>query len=103
MTIPVPITDSANEQIINQCRELAALITRHTDGKGDGLHRTPIERLDFARESAVSTTLTGVGTPMLAIVVQGKKAALLGEKTYCYGAAQYLILSVDLPVSGFIL
>jgi AraC-type transcriptional regulator N-terminus len=36
------------------------------------------------------------------IVVQGKKAALLGEETYDYGAAQYLILSVDLPISGFI-
>jgi AraC-like DNA-binding protein len=39
---------------------------------------------------------------MLAIVVQGKKAALLGEETYRYGIAQYLILSVDLPISGFI-
>lgn len=39
---------------------------------------------------------------MLAIVVQGKKAALLGEETYHYGAAQYLILSIDLPISGFI-
>lgn len=102
MTILVPSKDSANEQITNQCRELAALITRHTHAKGDGFHRTAIDWLDFARESAVSTTLPGVSAPMLAIVVQGKKAALLGEETYCYGAAQYLILSVDLPISGFI-
>ena len=103
MTIPVPNRDSANKQIANQCRELAALIAHHTDGKGDGFHRTAIDRLDFARESCVGSTLAAVGTPMLAIVVQGKKAALLGEETYDYGAAQYLILSVDLPISGFIL
>ena len=99
----VPKIDSANEQITSQCQELAALINRHTDGKGDGFHRTEIDRLDFARESVVGSTLAAVGTPMLAIVVQGKKAALLGEEIYDYGAAQYLILSVDLPISGCIL
>jgi AraC-like DNA-binding protein len=102
MTILVP-SDFPNEQIASQCQELAALITRHTDGKEDGFHQTAIDRLDFARESVVASTLAAVGTPMLAIVVQGKKAALLGEETYDYGAAQYLILSVDLPISGFIL
>jgi AraC-like DNA-binding protein len=102
MTIPFPSKDSAAAKITSQYKEIATLITRHTDGKGDGFHPTAIDRLDFARESNVSATLTGVSTPMLAIVVQGKKAALLGDETYYYGAAQYLILSVDLPISGFI-
>jgi AraC-like DNA-binding protein len=101
MTILVP-NDSANEQIASQCQELAALITLHTNGKGDGFHQTSIDKLQFARESCIASTLAAVGTPMLAIVVQGKKAALLGEEAYYYGAAQYLILSVDLPISGFI-
>ncbi len=86
----------------NQCQELAALLTRHTHGKGDGFHRTGIDPLEFGRESSVATSLHGVSEPMLAIVVQGKKAALLGEETYQYGAAQYLVVSVDLPISGFI-
>jgi AraC-like DNA-binding protein len=86
----------------DQCQELAALLTRHTHGKGDGFHRTGIDQLDFGRESSVATSLHGVSEPMLAIVVQGKKAALLGEETYQYGAAQYLVVSVDLPISGFI-
>jgi len=30
------------------------------------------------------------------------KEALLGEETYQYGAAQYLVVSVDLPLSGFV-
>jgi AraC-like DNA-binding protein len=91
------------EQIAMQCKELAALITRHTEGKGDGFHQTSIDKLQFARESSVASTLAAVSAPMLAIVVQGKKAALVGEETYDYGTAQYLILSVDLPISGFII
>jgi AraC-like DNA-binding protein len=86
----------------DQCQELAALVTRHTNGKGNGFHRTEIDQLEFGRESSVATSLRGVSEPMLAIVVQGKKAALLGEETYHYGAAQYLVVSVDLPISGFI-
>jgi AraC-type transcriptional regulator N-terminus len=101
MTILVP-SDSANEQIAGQCKEIAAVITRHTESKGDGFHQTSIDKLQFARESCVASTLAAVSSPMLAIVVQGKKAALLGEDTYYYGSAQYLILSVDLPISGFI-
>ncbi len=27
---------------------------------------------------------------------------MLGEETYCYGASQYLVVSVDLPLSGFV-
>ena len=88
--------------ITSHCQELAALITRHTKDRGNGFHHTEIDRLDFGRESTVGKTLAGVSQPMLAIVVQGKKAALLGEETYHYGAAQYLVISVDLPLSGFI-
>ncbi|MBN3905262.1 MAG: AraC family transcriptional regulator [Nostoc sp. NMS1] len=98
-TINQVINQSA---IAHQCQKLAALVTRHTDGKGNGFHKTAIEQLEFQRESSVSTTLQGVCEPILAILVQGKKEALLGEETYRYGAAQYLVVSVDLPLSAFI-
>jgi AraC-like DNA-binding protein len=97
-----PLAEPSLWLIAMQCKELAALITRHTEGKGDGFHQTSIDKLQFARESSVASTLAAVSAPMLAIVVQGKKAALLGEETYDYGTGQYLILSVDLPISGFI-
>lgn len=89
--------------IIDRCRELAALINRHTDGKEDGFHQTSIAPLAFARESSTGTMLHGVSTPMLAIVVQGKKGAALGEDIYRYGEAQYLVVSVDQPTTGFII
>jgi AraC-type transcriptional regulator N-terminus len=84
----------------SQCRELADLITRHTSG--DGIHPTAISALEFGRSSAVATSLCRINEPMLAIVVQGKKAALLGEETHRYNAGQYLVISVDLPLSGFV-
>lgn len=89
-------------EITNRCQELATLITRHTDGKEDGLHQTAIAQLEFQRESSVSTILRGVCDPTFAILVQGKKELLLNEEIYRYGAAQYLIVSVDLPLSAFI-
>ncbi|MEH1943336.1 MAG: AraC family transcriptional regulator [Nostoc sp.] len=87
---------------VNECKELAALLNQHTDGKKNGTHKTDINQLEFMRESSASTTICGVYEPILGIVVQGKKEALLGEETYCYGAAQYLVVSVELPLSAFV-
>ncbi len=89
--------------VISACQELATLVTQHTDGKGNGVHQTDISQLEFMRESFAATAICGVAEPILAIIVQGKKEALLGEETYLYGAAQYLVVSVDLPLSGFVL
>lgn len=94
--------DARRMQISSQCQELAVSIARHTEDRGNGLHATGIDKLEFGRESNVSTALCGVSQPMLAIIVQGKKAALLGDGTYHYGAAQYVAISVDLPLSGFV-
>jgi hypothetical protein len=66
MTILVP-SNSANEQIASQCKELAILVTRHIEGKGDGFHQTSIDKLQFARESCVASTLAAVSSPMLAL------------------------------------
>ena len=45
------------DSIGNKCQELTALITRHTEGKGDGFHQTAIDGLNFQRESASSALL----------------------------------------------
>jgi AraC-like DNA-binding protein len=95
----MPIGSPSNSTT-RQCRELADLITRHTSG--DGAHPTAISALEFGRSSTVASLLCRINEPMLAIVVQGKKAALLGEETHRYDAGQYLVISVDLPLSGFV-
>ncbi|WP_009629975.1 AraC family transcriptional regulator [Synechocystis sp. PCC 7509] len=88
------------QSAIANCRELAALVDRHASGQGNGFYSTAFDPLEFMRESDPATAIQGVSEPLLAIVVQGKKEVLLNEETYQYGVAQYLVLSVDLPVRG---
>ncbi|NJM89656.1 MAG: AraC family transcriptional regulator [Hydrococcus sp. RU_2_2] len=98
MTVKISNPDA----VADRCQELATLVMRHTESKGNGIHSTAIEQLDLTRSDTVSTALHNVYQPILALVVQGQKQALLGEEKYQYGAAQYLIVSVDLPLSGFV-
>lgn len=88
------------ETPIDACQELVELVTRHTNGKGDGIHSTAIAQLEFIRESTAPTALCAVYEPTFCIILQGKKETLLGKETYHYGAAQYLVATVDLPLSG---
>jgi AraC-like DNA-binding protein len=94
----MPIGPSCNTTI--QCIELATLIDRHA--ATDGAHPTAISALEFGRSSTVASLLCRINKPMMALVVQGKKAALLGEEIHRYDAGQYLVISVDLPLSGFV-
>ena len=89
-----------HEAAIDRCKELAALVDRYTDGRGNGAHATAINPLVFMRECDPSTAMHVISEPLLAIVVQGKKEVMLNEETYQYGVAQYLVVSVDLPLSG---
>ncbi|MEA5389937.1 AraC family transcriptional regulator [Cyanobium gracile UHCC 0139] len=102
MTPQIIRSVSHQAEITKQCQELADLITSHTDGKGNGFHQTAIAQLEFQRESSVSTALRGVCDPIFAILVQGKKELFLNEDIYRYGAAQYLVVSVDLPLTAFV-
>ncbi|MBI4783708.1 MAG: AraC family transcriptional regulator [Oscillatoriophycideae cyanobacterium NC_groundwater_1537_Pr4_S-0.65um_50_18] len=87
---------------IDSCQELATLVTQHTNGKGNGIHSTAIAQLEFMQESAAPTALCAVYEPTLCIILQGKKETLLGKETYRYGAAQYIVVTVDLPLNGLI-
>jgi AraC-like DNA-binding protein len=88
----------SHEIAIGDCKKLAALVARHTESKGDGVYATAIAPLELMRQSNPSTAIRGVTNPTLGIVVQGRKEVLVNEKTYQYGVAQYLIVSVDLPL-----
>ncbi len=90
----------SHEVSIDQCEELAALVDRHTNDQSNGAHATAIDSLAFMRECDSAITIHGVSEPLLAIVVQGQKEVFLNEETYRYGVAQYLVVSVDLPLSG---
>lgn len=98
MTIEI----SNSDVIADRCQELATLVMRHTEANGNIIQPTAIAQLDLTRSDAVSSALHGVYQPILAIVVQGQKEVLLGEQRYQYGAGQYLVVSIDLPLSSFV-
>lgn len=87
-----------SEQIYKQQVELAKLIERHT-GR-DGSHATAIPSLFFSRYSNVTGPNYGVHKPSLCIVVQGMKEVLLAQERFRYGPADYLVASVNLPITG---
>jgi hypothetical protein len=59
-----------------------------------------IPSLFFIRESNVTGPRYKVYKPSLCIVVQGMKENFLAQERFRYGPADYLVTSVDLPVSG---
>ncbi len=92
---------SAQQSVaIAKCAELAALVGQHTDGGGEGYHPTAIDPLVFVRQSDPCIIVQEVSEPLFAIVVQGQKKVSLNEETFQYGVAQYLVLSVDMPLSA---
>ena len=78
-------------------RELAERITR--------LHAKttrPVwpEGMTVTVTDQVTTGLGGVTRPVLALAVQGAKRTTLADRVYDYRAGQYLVATLDLPVSG---
>jgi AraC-like DNA-binding protein len=51
-------------------------------------------------DHAVSSASSMSGT-VLAVIARGYKRLALGDRVYEYGAGQYLVASVDLPVTGY--
>ncbi|QQE78235.1 AraC family transcriptional regulator [Alicyclobacillus sp. SO9] len=87
-----------SEQIEKQQDVLAKLIERHT--KEDGVHDTTIPSLFFIRHSNLIGPTYGVYEPSFCIVVQGTKEVWLGQERFRYSPTDYLVASVNLPVTA---
>ena len=75
--------------------ELCTLIERHARRP-----HTAIDGLMLAVIDEPSAPEPAMAGPILALVAQGAKRLAMGERTYDYGAGQFLVVSVDLPVIG---
>ena len=78
--------------------ELAALITRHTDA--DRLYPTSVPGLQLMRWSTPSSPIYVSQPPCVALLVQGGKSLTVGGDELHYGPGQYLLTSIDMPVSS---
>jgi hypothetical protein len=81
--------------------ELASLIEANT--RIDGSFPTPIPGLHLSRYSSTTQPGHGVQCPTLALVAQGSKQVMLGDEAFAYNPGHYLVVSLDLPVSGAIM
>jgi AraC-like DNA-binding protein len=76
--------------------EFRSLLARHA--RPD--LRTPIEDVLISRVDRTTPPSTTMSGAVLAVIAQGAKRIALGDRVYEYGAGQYLIASVDLPITG---
>jgi AraC-like DNA-binding protein len=79
-------------------QELGKLISKYTDS--DGVHPTSIESLFLIRESTISEPIARVNEISFCIIVQGEKEVLLGEECFKYGPGNFIVATVELPVTG---
>ncbi|MEU9346097.1 AraC family transcriptional regulator [Streptomyces sp. NPDC048278] len=78
--------------------ELRSLIDRHAPRDADAV--PAIDGLLLTRAERPTGPRSGVVDPVLALVAQGAKRLTLGGRIYDYEVGEYLVVSVDLPVSG---
>jgi AraC-like DNA-binding protein len=78
--------------------ELAALIDKYSGT--DGMHKTAIPRLSLIRSSQPTEPLHAVHAPALCIIAQGQKIVMLADLAFEYDPASYLVVSVDVPITG---
>jgi AraC-like DNA-binding protein len=79
--------------------ELRGLLDRHA--RPD--QSTAIDDVLISRVGESAPSSTSMSGTVLALIAQGAKRLALGDRIYEYGAGQYLIASVDLPVTGHFL
>jgi AraC-like DNA-binding protein len=78
--------------------ELAGCIIRLSDRFGR--HPDWMPGLTLSRAARVTEPLSDVSRPVLALIAQGAKRTTLADRVYDYRAGQYLIATVDLPLSA---
>jgi AraC-like DNA-binding protein len=60
----------------------------------------PLEAVRLRRSSAPTELGYGVSFPSFCVIAQGSKELLLGDNTYRYNPAQYLIATTALPIAS---
>ncbi|HEY0207907.1 AraC family transcriptional regulator [Acerihabitans sp.] len=86
---------------MNRLNTLVDILDRHT--LTDGSHHCAIPGVKLIRSSSPTTPMPVIYTPTFCLIAQGTKEANLGETTYRYDAANYLMASVELPIMGSVI
>src|SRR5262245_34532375 len=88
--------ESVRTERAGDCTILRDLIARHArSDETTALEGVLLSSADGPREPRASTSVT-----VFALIAQGAKRLSLGDRVYDYGPGQYLVASVDLPITG---
>jgi AraC-like DNA-binding protein len=79
--------------------ELRELLERHV--RPD--LTTAIDGVRICKIGHTASAVSSMSGTVLAVVARGGKRLALGDRVYEYGAGQYLVASVDLPVTGHVI
>ncbi|MGH3248578.1 MAG: AraC family transcriptional regulator [Trebonia sp.] len=77
--------------------ELCELLERHA--RPD--LATAIDGVRVCKTDHAVSPVSSMSGTVLAVIARGSKRLALGDRVYEYGAGQYLVASVDLPVTGY--
>lgn len=81
--------------------ELASIITRHAPDPG--MYGTALKCLSLYRVEQPTEPMPSVYEASLCLIAQGAKRVALGDYSLVYDASHYLVVSVDLALSGHII
>jgi AraC-like DNA-binding protein len=79
--------------------ELRELLDRHA--RPD--LATAIDGVRICKANHAAAPESSMSGTVLAVIAQGRKRLALGDRFYDYGAGQYLVASVDVPVTGHVM
>ena len=68
-----------------------------------GKYATAIKGLTLSRRQEINKADSCFGKPSVALIVQGSKCAVIGDREYRYAQGQYCITGVDLPSAFYVL
>ena len=88
----------------HQLTELKALINRQVAASesqtADGVVSTAIDGLLVSSVTESTDAIAPTSGTIFAVIAQGGKRLAVGEQVYEYVAGQYLVASLDLPITG---
>lgn len=81
--------------------ELIEIVNRHMEKEGSQITEIPflsLSRYSTSHYSTVAGPPYQIYNPSIGILIQGSKDVILGGNRYRYGAMNYLVVSMDLPI-----
>jgi len=90
-----------NDTRMDNIRQLADIVMRHAPGTG--MYGTAVPRLSLFRADRPTLPIPSVYEASLCLIAQGAKRVSIGDRSLDYDASRYLIVSLDLPLTGHII